>query len=437
MKNTYKIQVKGLFLSLAILFGGLSSLKGQMGKEWKIYQLGNFDFNEKTFFKEVNNGKELLVGIAYKSGSTQARLDDKSVIPPIGMFGKKLLPIPSDFTGDPMNPVEVIESNNPNMFYVTDKKKVYKATMGIGNISYEKIFDGNSQIDRICEVGKNVVIVTDTLMYVLDENKNIQHSFRMKGAITDMVEYNGNLIYSKRVSWAFGKVYFVNITTGEFTEMQQKEFSGNFIGIKLQNIDGELYATSDIGPGGKIQLMHYSEKDSSWINAGIAGFPEKDQKGRWIVKDNYPKNNLVFDGKLGRYVDSFQAPLEYVDINEADGTKYWQTYPGVQPGIVKTFLRNDTLFGFGPNAVWYLTDVNASVKSFSEVGLNMYPNPATGNNVYISGLQKPEKYTISDMSGKVVASGTSMGEIEISRLTPGIFVLYLPDLSVTTKLIRN
>lgn len=58
--------------------------------------------------------------------------------------------------------------------------------------------------------------------------------------------------------------------------------------------------------------------------------------------------------------------------------------------------------------------------------INIYPNPAI-NTLHITGTSKKENYSINDFSGKQIVSGTVFPnqEINIAKLTPGIYILKL------------
>ncbi|WP_298391802.1 T9SS type A sorting domain-containing protein [Flavobacterium sp.] len=72
-------------------------------------------------------------------------------------------------------------------------------------------------------------------------------------------------------------------------------------------------------------------------------------------------------------------------------------------------------------------------------GLSFYPNPATNGKIYISSRSNEDKQiTIFDVLGKKVLQTTlSSRELNISSLTPGIYLIKIEegDASATRKLI--
>ncbi|MEC4004050.1 T9SS type A sorting domain-containing protein [Flavobacterium sp. SUN052] len=72
-------------------------------------------------------------------------------------------------------------------------------------------------------------------------------------------------------------------------------------------------------------------------------------------------------------------------------------------------------------------------------GLNIYPNPATGDRIYISTKSNDDKQvSIFDVLGKKVLQTTlSSKELNISSLTAGVYIIKIEegDASATRKLI--
>lgn len=69
-------------------------------------------------------------------------------------------------------------------------------------------------------------------------------------------------------------------------------------------------------------------------------------------------------------------------------------------------------------------------------GLNVYPNPATGDRIYITTKSNSDKeIIIFDVLGKkVIQTLLSSKELNISSLTPGIYIIQIKeDDSVATR----
>ncbi|MCF4100275.1 T9SS type A sorting domain-containing protein [Gillisia sp. M10.2A] len=62
-------------------------------------------------------------------------------------------------------------------------------------------------------------------------------------------------------------------------------------------------------------------------------------------------------------------------------------------------------------------------------GLSIYPNPVTGSKVYISSdknqMKEVEVYNV--LGKKVLASRISGKELDVSELTPGIYILKIKE----------
>lgn len=63
------------------------------------------------------------------------------------------------------------------------------------------------------------------------------------------------------------------------------------------------------------------------------------------------------------------------------------------------------------------------------VGLSIYPNPVTGNKLYITTEKSQEKQVeVYNVLGKKVLSAKLIGkELDVSDLTPGIYILRIKE----------
>ncbi|MGQ2982886.1 T9SS type A sorting domain-containing protein [Flavobacterium sp.] len=72
-------------------------------------------------------------------------------------------------------------------------------------------------------------------------------------------------------------------------------------------------------------------------------------------------------------------------------------------------------------------------------GLNIYPNPATSDRIYITSKSAQSKEVeIFDVLGKKILQATLTGkELNITSLTPGVYIIKVKegDASATRKLI--
>lgn len=67
------------------------------------------------------------------------------------------------------------------------------------------------------------------------------------------------------------------------------------------------------------------------------------------------------------------------------------------------------------------------------VGLNIYPNPSASGKLYISSKSNFSKtIEIFDVLGKKVLSASMYGkELDISKLTPGVYVIKVEENEIT------
>ncbi len=93
-----------------------------------------------------------------------------------------------------------------------------------------------------------------------------------------------------------------------------------------------------------------------------------------------------------------------------------------------TLLFIGLLFFAGPASA----QVSATATSTKEVpieGLSIYPNPASGQKVYIITLNnKPKLVEIYNVLGKSILSANLTGnELNISSLDPGVYIMKIQE----------
>jgi hypothetical protein len=85
------------------------------------------------------------------------------------------------------------------------------------------------------------------------------------------------------------------------------------------------------------------------------------------------------------------------------------------------------------------TAATTSVKEFPIEGLSIYPNPASGQKVYITTRSnKPKIVEIFNVLGKNILSANLSGnELNISSLDPGVYIMKIQEgkSSATRKLV--
>ena len=79
------------------------------------------------------------------------------------------------------------------------------------------------------------------------------------------------------------------------------------------------------------------------------------------------------------------------------------------------------------NLTW--TAPNASIKDNNIAGLNIYPNPATGNTLYVTSHNSVEKtVAVFDVLGKQVINTTTVnGAVNIANLNAGVYIVKVTE----------
>ncbi|NJW53022.1 T9SS type A sorting domain-containing protein [Salinimicrobium oceani] len=73
--------------------------------------------------------------------------------------------------------------------------------------------------------------------------------------------------------------------------------------------------------------------------------------------------------------------------------------------------------------------MDTSVKEVPIDGLSIYPNPASGQKVYINTREgKPKKVEIYNVLGNAILSAQLIGnELNISALEPGVYIMKIQE----------
>ncbi|POS01215.1 T9SS type A sorting domain-containing protein [Flavobacterium croceum] len=109
--------------------------------------------------------------------------------------------------------------------------------------------------------------------------------------------------------------------------------------------------------------------------------------------------------------------------------------------MIKKYFYITLLFGLlgTANAVAQESKGNSKAQDNAIEGLSIYPNPTTGDRVYITSKSSDDKeITIYDVLGKKVLQTTlTSRELNISSLSPGVYIVQVKegDATATRKLI--
>ncbi|MFN2428739.1 MAG: T9SS type A sorting domain-containing protein [Cryomorphaceae bacterium] len=89
--------------------------------------------------------------------------------------------------------------------------------------------------------------------------------------------------------------------------------------------------------------------------------------------------------------------------------------------------------------VYRLTPSVVSVKEQTETAFAVFPNPAIDKIQVDGNIRQNAVYRISDITGKIVLSGNynSSSTIDLSALSPGVYVIGLDGYSSVAKFVKN
>ncbi len=135
------------------------------------------------------------------------------------------------------------------------------------------------------------------------------------------------------------------------------------------------------------------------------------------------------NGAISVSDDPFQ-PSDYIETPSEDWTQL--TVTSTAPAgatILRASFRNYSNSSdlYIDNVV--LSDGTSSVKNNNIAGLSVYPNPATGNTLYITSHNSVEKsVVVFDVLGKQVINATTVnGVVNIANLTAGVYIVKVTE----------
>ncbi|MBI2259446.1 MAG: T9SS type A sorting domain-containing protein [Flavobacteriia bacterium] len=143
-----------------------------------------------------------------------------------------------------------------------------------------------------------------------------------------------------------------------------------------------------------------------WV---INGFADTDENDVWYSADGIEWYELKNSPYLGRHAHSTTVYNNYL----------WMGFGILTPDLWRLKNNNPT----------------ASINEISEENkFLIYPNPSS-KLIYIQNLKNIEKYTITNLEGKVLQFGTTDGQINVQNLKNGMYILNMNETS--KKIIIN
>ncbi len=420
---------------------------------WDSVSEGNFnipqDGNRNQFFKL---GDKVVFPVEQNSGTTPTTVGGLQNLQPLAVFNTatgQFGNTNTNWTGDPVNPMYLHQSSNPETFFIFDSIKIYRAVIKNDSVVYTQI---QNQVNRnyygYHESGNNIYIFGYKYVMVLDKAgnliKEIDVNYGSGGStlrdLYTVSEYQ-NQIYLGFENAGAG-MGILNPNTGEVSIDRSVSQHG---GCKIRLIGDSLYMATTSMDFHKFSSTLYKMRNGKWTPI-IAGskLPELHNE-KWYVRitDNdayYIASKEALGVKENFYeftpnVDSVIPKTIIYPIRDprADTIDFWNNYYhrfqdrhglGIVP-VIDYVFENTTgaVYGFGNNFVAKLTPHSTGTgfnKKLTLPKVTIYPNPAS-EKITIAGLIKETLVNVTNLDGQTVFSVLSTGEVDISTLTPGLY----------------
>ncbi len=202
------------------------------------------------------------------------------------------------------------------------------------------------------------------------------------------------------------------------------------------------------------QLNFFRTSNNDWYEIGRTAY-EYSATGKMLLEKGMSfEDNVWYDGSKDFYsYDAQDMLLEqtrttYVkDSGWANSYKYSYTY---SDGLMSTAAyytwsngawtagntnlyytdhRNNRLYREACRLVFKYSNITDIEESREPAAPNeIFPNPA-GGMIYINNVNPGTAYRIYDINGKPVLTGSYSGQIDVSQLTPGVYLIFFSDKS--------
>jgi hypothetical protein len=163
-------------------------------------------------------------------------------------------------------------------------------------------------------------------------------------------------------------------------------------------------------------------------------------------------NYISFDckSKDQSYHDDFEILFSYSSLNaftsnpvifDSVGPSYWTNYTvsldsaGITGQTVYLAFRHNAYdqFILEIDNIKVFTESPMGIETEDSNEISFYPNPAK-EYLTISGLDETVTYSISDINGKLIQSGTTFDKINVENITEGFYFLTIGN-TISKKLI--
>lgn len=128
-------------------------------------------------------------------------------------------------------------------------------------------------------------------------------------------------------------------------------------------------------------------------------------------------------------ITSTTTPLHGANTNTSTSVTYTPTTNYVGNDIFN-YTISDGSTGIATAFVVINVLDNVGIEDLTSTNIHVYPNPAT-NNITIDGIEANTKYTLSDLSGKIILKGlvNNQANIDVTSLSNGTYLLNINGIS--------
>jgi choice-of-anchor B domain-containing protein len=199
---------------------------------------------------------------------------------------------------------------------------------------------------------------------------------------------------------------------------------------------------SDFGFNTRTLIMDCTDLDEPVLQEEHFGETASIDHNLYVKGDNIFQSNYTSGLRVLQINDDEENPLEEVgffDVYPAnDATSYsgtWSNYPYFESG-------NVIISSFDGFFIVKAQGTGVGVEEFDVENIEVYPNPAQDNlNISIPNNLVVEKFTITDITGRVIMAKTDMSKqsniytIDVSNLLSGTYFIGVNDNSTTKKFV--
>jgi len=149
----------------------------------------------------------------------------------------------------------------------------------------------------------------------------------------------------------------------------------------------------------------------------------------FVNRINTSMNFLCFDAVVSNFIDTTYATADSITTQIKPVVRRFGTKPTL---TVPLKIQNLTVTT-GNVVCTPTTDVE---ELFSEEKFSIYPNPAS-KTLKVRGIEGQPEIRILSMDGRVLLAERYSGEISVSNLSVGLFVLEVPSLSLRKRFVKE